>query len=108
MARESACDPIASTRTLRKTQIHAPPTRPSAADEKTRSTRLRPSSRTSASRTMRVSLLVLRQLLNTTVGSVTCQAADHAETIQLSRPAECNRSLAANPSLFPCLAEQPL
>src|SRR5437879_360086 len=76
MARESACAPIASTRTLRKTQIQAPPMRPSAAAEKTRSTRLRPSSRTSASRTMRVSLLVLRQVLNTTVVSVVCQARE--------------------------------
>src|SRR6266571_6450959 len=52
MARESAFDPIASTRTLWKTQMQAPATRPSAADKKTRSTRLRPSSRTSASLTV--------------------------------------------------------
>src|SRR2546422_8199534 len=64
MARESAFDPIASTRTLWKTQMQAPATRPSAADKKTRSTRLRPSSRTSASRTMGVSSLVLRKLLD--------------------------------------------
>src|SRR5437667_7802703 len=79
MARESAFDPIASTRTLWKTQMQAPATRPSAADKTTSSTRLRVSSRTSASRTMGVSSLVLRQLLNTTVGSVACQARERWE-----------------------------
>src|SRR5213595_1278792 len=74
MARESAFDPIASTRTLWK--IQAPATRASAANKKALSTRLRPTRRTSASRNMGVSSLVLRQLLNATVGSVACQARE--------------------------------
>src|SRR5438128_6802091 len=77
MARESAFDPTASTRTLWK--IQAPATRPSAVHKTTRSTRLRPSSRTSASRNMGVSSLVLCQLLNTTVGSVACQARERSD-----------------------------